>query len=61
VHLANEVLGINRPDLMWIADAPEGTPPGDRVVAMSEIVAELVAAAARGTAPEPTVPPTVTP
>lgn len=60
LHLANEVQIINRPDLLWIVTSPEWTPPGDRVVAMSEHLAELVVAVERGSAPEPAIPHSLT-
>ena len=48
MHLANDVLGVPRPDLLWNSLNPEGAPAVERVVMMSEPLVTLVLAIDRG-------------
>jgi hypothetical protein len=48
MHLANDVQGAPRPDLFWTAVPPDGASPVERVLMMTEALADLVAAIDRG-------------
>lgn len=48
MHLANDVEGVPRPDLLWTAPPTEGASPVQRVMMMTEPLAELVVSLDRG-------------
>lgn len=52
MHLANDVVGVPRPDLLWNSLNPEGAPAVERVVMMSEPLVTMVITIDRGASPE---------
>ena len=48
MHLANDVEGVPRPDLLWTEPEAEGASPVQRVMMMTEHLAELIVSLDRG-------------